>query len=117
MGAAVVTEVGTREENRSTSGLNQPLTTVVVDVEMSADYGPGGDLVDVSALLPERCYGASEAGRPSITDPDLAFVFTAGPSDNPAMARIRAYVVSTGLEEVATADLSGETIRLVLDGR
>jgi hypothetical protein len=117
MGATNVVHVGSRSENRTATGLEQPITTTYVDVDLSASYGPGGDTLDVSALLPERCFGAAVAARVVIADDDLRFAVVPGPSDAPNLMRVYAYVGSTGLPVADAVDLSGETIRLVLDGR
>ena len=117
MGAAAIVALGKRNENRCTTGAVEVRTTQWADVTLSASYGPNGDVCDVSALLPTACYGGSLVGKPVIGDDKYRFEVIPGPMARPDSLRIRAVDVTTGLQVAATTDLSGETIRLELDGR
>lgn len=117
MGAATVTPLGVRRENRSTTGGEGLLTTYFVSLTPSASYGASGETCNVSAGLPSKCWGGKKISRTVIGDHKYEFELVPGMTGSPTTLRLRAIDRTSGLEVAAGVNLSGETVSFALIGR
>ena len=119
MGAAVVAAVAGLRENRSPIGVGDaPQLRRIVRITPSATYGVGGEICDVSALLPSKCYTAEIVGYPDgIPITDLFYRLTPGPNGAPNLLRLRATVMSTQAQVAAGVDLHTVPVLVEIRGR